>query len=47
MVHGLLAVCQWQERDFIAELEENAGDRLLPDRVGHTASVAVSAGPPG
>ena len=47
MVHGLLAVCQWQERDFGAELKENAGDRILPNRVGHTASTAVSAGASG
>ena len=47
MVHCLLAVFQWQERNFGTELEKNSGDRLLPDRLGYTASAAVGAGAPG
>ena len=36
-----------QGRDLGAELEADAGDRFLPDRVGYAASAAVGAGTPG
>lgn len=47
LVYGLLAVRHREGWDLGAEPEEDAGDRLVPNRVGNAAPAAVGAGPPG
>ena len=44
VVHGLLAVRDWERRHLGLERETHPEDRVLSDRLGHAPQAAVGAG---